>query len=182
MADTIVPTTLPSPGQYSNPYMYTGLQAAQPAIAQPAQGGGLLDSLFSIGGLGTALLGSGATGLLGGIGQALAAAAERRQKEKLIQWQLAQAKANLTPQALSKQGMYVNPYSQQVTDAYMNSVMGNLASKLGPDTLAKWGINPTPVSSASEYGSTQQQMSQYSPTGTALLAKYGFAPSSGGNG
>lgn len=178
----IVPTQLPAA---QNTGLYSLLQAFNTPVQQAttdvsgggSSGSGILGSLFSTGGLGTALAGSGVSGLLSGLGASLAAAAERKQKEKLIAWQIAQAKSNLSPTALSQQGKYINPYTQQNTDAYQNATMGNLLSKFGSDQLAKWGINATPVSSAGETGSTANQLAQYSQQGAskALLAKYGLA-------
>jgi hypothetical protein len=176
MADTstIVPTTLPAPTNW-NPANLMAL--SQPVTQAASGGGGVLDDISKFLGGGSllgSLAGGGIGGIFSGIGSALAASAQRKQKEKLIQWQIQQAQKNLTPQALSQQGRYINPYMQQNTDTYQNAVMGNLLSKMGSDTLAKWGINANPVSSAGERGSTQNQLAQYSSPAQALLNKYGY--------
>jgi len=174
----LIPTQLaPSANPFSMAPSFVPGVDTQQSGGGLGSGMGILGELMNLspGGLGASLLTGGVGGIFQGLGASMAAAAQRRQMQKLKDWEFQRVQQTLSPQALSNKGMYVNPYSQGVTDTYTNAVMGNLMSKLGQDTLSKWGINFSPVSSAGETGSTQNQMAQYSKgNAQALLNKYGF--------
>lgn len=63
---------------------------------------------------------------------------QRESDQKQADWSAGRVTAALKPQT---------PYYQsgnlpQLGTASMQAVMGNLAQRLGPEVLAKWGINP----------------------------------------
>ena len=64
---------------------------------------------------------------------------ERENAQKMATWQAGKITSALKPTA---------PYYQsgnlpQLGDASMRAVMGNLAQRMGPELMAKWGISPT---------------------------------------
>ena len=64
---------------------------------------------------------------------------ERENAQKMATWQAGKITSALKPTA---------PYYQsgnlpQLGDASMRAVMGNLAQRMGPEMMARWGINPT---------------------------------------
>lgn len=63
---------------------------------------------------------------------------QRESDQKQMAWKAGQIASTLKPQA---------PYYQsgnlpQLGDASMRAIMGNLAQRMGPEMMAKWGINP----------------------------------------
>jgi len=63
---------------------------------------------------------------------------QRESEQKQMAWKAGQITNTLKPQT---------PYYQsgnlpQLGDASMRAVMGNLAQRMGPEMMAKWGINP----------------------------------------
>lgn len=63
---------------------------------------------------------------------------QRENEQKLREWSAGKITASLRP----KTPYYTSGNLPQLGDASMRAVMGNLASRLGPEMLAKWGINP----------------------------------------
>lgn len=63
---------------------------------------------------------------------------QRESDQKQMAWKAGQIASTLKP---------ATPYYQsgnlpQLGDASMRAVMGNLAQRMGPELMAKWGINP----------------------------------------
>jgi len=63
---------------------------------------------------------------------------QRESEQKQMAWKAGQITNTLKPQT---------PYYQsgnlpQLGDASMRAVMGNLAQRMGPEMMAKWGISP----------------------------------------
>jgi hypothetical protein len=94
-------------------------------------------------------------------------------QEALKNWQLQQAATTLKP----KTPYYQSPYLPALGDTTMRAVMGNLLQRMGPELLAKWGINPTVSTPAAPATATGPAPNL--PTGPAsanlLLQKYGLA-------
>jgi hypothetical protein len=63
---------------------------------------------------------------------------QRESDQKQMAWKAGQVASTLKP----KTPYYQSGNLPQLGDASMRAVMGNLMQRLGPEMLAKWGINP----------------------------------------
>lgn len=63
---------------------------------------------------------------------------QRESEQKQMAWKAGQVASTLKP----KTPYYQSGNLPQLGDASMRAVMGNLMQRLGPEMLAKWGINP----------------------------------------
>lgn len=92
-------------------------------------------------------------------------------QEQLKKFQIGQVQNLMKP----TQPQYINPYASQLGTSTMQAIMGNLANRMGPDLLAKWGINPavTPQSGLSTPAVAAEPQA-------VLLRKYGLTPRSSG--
>ena len=105
---------------------------------------------------------------------------QRESDQKMADWQAGKITSTLKP---------ATPYYQsgnlpQLGDASMRAVMGNLMQRLGPEMLAKWGINPmappapapavpAPAATpATPYGPMSRQPQGF-PGQDVLLRRYG---------
>jgi hypothetical protein len=98
-------------------------------------------------------------------------------------WKAGQIASALKP----KTPYYTSGNLPQLGDTSMRAVMGNLASRLGPEMMAKWGINPTvaPLAAPRQIqpgtipppGMVQPgypQLQQQFPGQQRLLSRYGL--------
>jgi len=136
------------------------------------------------------LIGASLTQLGGGIlGSIFAPSASKKAtvqlnyEKKLREWKAQQIAAALKP----KTPYYTSGNLPQLGDTSMRAVMGNLASRLGPDMMAKWGINPAVpalaaprapvVGTGPNPGAVQPgypQLDQSFPGQQMLLRRYGL--------
>jgi hypothetical protein len=63
---------------------------------------------------------------------------ERENAQKMADWKSERVTSILKP----KTPYYTSGNLPQLGDASMRAVMGNLAQRLGPEMMAKWGISP----------------------------------------
>ena len=63
---------------------------------------------------------------------------ERESAQKMADWRAGKIASTLKP----KTPYYQSGNLPQLGDASMRAVMGNLAQRMGPELMAKWGINP----------------------------------------
>jgi hypothetical protein len=63
---------------------------------------------------------------------------ERENAQKMATWRAGQVTSALKPQT----PYYTSGNLPQLGTASMQAVMGNLARRMGPELMAKWGINP----------------------------------------
>lgn len=65
---------------------------------------------------------------------------QRENEQKLREWSAGKITGALKPAT----PYYSSGNLPQLGSTAMSAVMGNLMQRLGPEMLAKWGINPTP--------------------------------------
>jgi len=63
---------------------------------------------------------------------------ERESAQKMGDWRAGKITSTLKP----KTPYYTSGNLPQLGDASMRAVMGNLAQRMGPEMMAKWGISP----------------------------------------
>ena len=102
---------------------------------------------------------------------------QRESEQKQMAWKAGQITNTLKPQT---------PYYQsgnlpQLGDASMRAVMGNLAQRMGPEMMAKWGISPmapavapAPVPQATPPVTPAGAVGGQFPGQDMLLRKYGL--------
>jgi len=62
----------------------------------------------------------------------------RESEQKMADWRAGKIASTLKPTT----PYYTSGNLPQLGDASMRAVMGNLAQRMGPEMMAKWGINP----------------------------------------
>jgi hypothetical protein len=104
---------------------------------------------------------------------------QRESDQKQMAWKAGKIASTLKPQT----PYYSSGNLPQLGDASMRAIMGNLAQRMGPELMAKWGINPMapPVAPANVTGGMPPQLgpaqppmpTQGFPGQDMLLRKYG---------
>jgi len=125
----------------------------------------LLASIVQAGG---GLLG----GLFGGASKAQEAKLQLRNAEALKQWEINKAASTLKPTT----SYYQSPYLPALGETTMRAIMGNLAQRMGPDLLSKWGINTAaPFKQTPAVGPTYPAPQAQPADQNLLLKKYGLS-------